>query len=97
MSNNFTSVLQEERVFPPHADFVAKARISSMADYKRLYDESIHSPETFWAREAGELSWQEKWSKVLDWQAPFAKWFVGAKVNVCENWAEEQSSHHLGR
>jgi acetyl-CoA synthetase len=85
MSNNFTSVLHEERIFPPSADFVSKARIGSMAEYQRLYDESISSPDTFWAREAGELTWQQPWSQVLDWQAPFAKWFVGAKVNVCEN------------
>jgi acetyl-CoA synthetase len=85
MSNNFTSVLDEKRVFPPSADFVSKARINSMAEYQRLYKESIDSPESFWAREAGELHWQQKWTQVLDWQPPFAKWFVNAKVNVCEN------------
>jgi acetyl-CoA synthetase len=85
MSNNFTSVLHEERVFHPSAEFVSKARIGSMAEYQKLYDESINSPDTFWAREASELTWQQPWSQVLDWQPPFAKWFVGAKVNVCEN------------
>lgn len=85
MSSDFKSLQTENRVFPPSDDFKAKARISSMEDYKRLHAESVNSPDTFWAREAGELHWQQKWTQVLDWQPPFAQWFVGAKVNVSEN------------
>jgi acetyl-CoA synthetase len=85
MSSDFKSLQTENRVFPPSDAFKAKARVSSMDEYKRLHEESVNSPETYWAREAGELHWQQKWSKVLDWQPPFAKWFVDAKVNVCEN------------
>ena len=85
MSTDFKSLQVENRIFPPSAEFKAKARISSMDEYKKLYDESINSPDTFWAREASELKWQKKWDKVLDWQPPIAQWFVGAKVNVCEN------------
>ncbi|MEY4482607.1 MAG: acetate--CoA ligase, partial [Verrucomicrobiota bacterium] len=69
----------------PSAEFSKKARIGSMAAYKKLYNESIKTPDKFWTREAGELSWQSKWKKVLDWKAPFAKWFVGGKLNVAEN------------
>lgn len=69
----------------PSREFSNKARIPSMAAYKKLYKESINSPSTFWAREARELTWQKKWSKVIDWKAPNAKWFVGGKLNVCEN------------
>ena len=50
-----------------------------------MYRESIRQPEKFWAREAGELEWQAPWKKVLTWRAPFAKWFVGGKINVSEN------------
>ena len=85
MSNNIESHLIEDRIFKPSKEFSKKARISSMAQYKRLYKESIEKPATFWGREAKELVWQKPWKKVLDWKAPFAKWFVGAKVNVCEN------------
>jgi acetyl-CoA synthetase len=85
MSKNIDSVLVEKRVFKPSKEFSKKARIGSMAEYKRLYEESIQRPDRFWAREASELSWQAKWKKVLDWKAPFAKWFVGGKINVAEN------------
>jgi acetyl-CoA synthetase len=94
MSTDFKSVLHETRVFPPPAEFKAKARISSMDEYKKLHAESINSPETFWPREAAELHWQTKWDKVLDWQPPFAKWFIGAKVNVCENCVDRHLQTH---
>ncbi|MBM3863376.1 MAG: acetate--CoA ligase [Verrucomicrobia bacterium] len=69
---------------PPKA-FAAKARIGSMAAYERLYRESIKRPTDFWAREAKDLQWRKPWTKTLVWKAPFAKWFVGGKLNVCEN------------
>ena len=85
MSSKSQSVASEELEFKPAQKFSKKARISSLAQYKRLHRESIEKPATFWAREAKELLWQKKWSKVLDWKAPNAKWFVGGKINVCEN------------
>jgi acetyl-CoA synthetase len=74
-----------EQVYKPSKEFSSKARIKSMAQYKRMYKESIEKPATFWAKEASELKWQKKWTKVLDWKLPFAKWFVGGKLNICEN------------
>ena len=50
-----------------------------------MYRESISRPEKFWAREASELVWQKRWKKVLEWKAPFAKWFLGGKLNLSEN------------
>jgi acetyl-CoA synthetase len=50
-----------------------------------MWEESVKKPEKFWAREAAELVWQKKWSKVLEWKPPFAKWFVGGKLNISEN------------
>jgi acetyl-CoA synthetase len=94
MSTDFKSLQTENRVFPPSAAFKAKARLSSMEEYKKLHAESINSPDTFWAREASELHWQKKWDRVLDWQPPFAKWFVGAKVNVCENCVDRHLLTH---
>ncbi|MBI3580368.1 MAG: acetate--CoA ligase, partial [Ignavibacteriales bacterium] len=46
---------------------------------------SIKNPEKFWAKVAGELDWFKKWNKVLEWKLPFAKWFVGGKINVSYN------------
>ena len=74
-----------DAVHQPSKEFSAKARIPSMAAYKRLYKESIERPDKFWANEAKELTWQKPWSKVLNWKAPNAKWFEGGKLNVCEN------------
>jgi acetyl-CoA synthetase len=85
MNQTIESHLVENRVFKPAKEFSKQARIKSMADYKRLYEESIKSPGKFWGREASELKWQKKWETVCEWKAPFAKWFVGGKVNVSEN------------
>lgn len=85
MSKAIESHLVENREFKPSREFAKKARISSMAEYKRLYKESIEKPNVFWAREAKELHWDKKWTKVLDWKAPYAKWFVGGKTNIAVN------------
>ena len=77
--------LNEERVFRPSKEFSKRARIKSLAEYRRIYEESIRNPGKFWASEAADLRWQRKWRKVLDWRPPFAKWFVGGRINVAEN------------
>jgi len=77
----------------PPAEFASKARIPTLAAYRKLYKESIESPDTFWAREARELVWQTPWETVLDWKPPFAKWFDGGKLNVSENCVDR---HALG-
>ncbi len=80
------SVLKEERLFSPPAEFSQKAHIKSMKEYKQLYDKAKADPEKFWAELAEqELHWFQKWDKVLDWQPPFAKWFVGGKLNISYN------------
>src|SRR5256712_10275188 len=79
------SVLREDRVFPPSADFSHRAHIASRADYDRLYRRSVEDPEGFWAEMALRLRWSAPWQRVLDWQPPFAQWFVGGRLNVSEN------------
>ena len=80
------SVLQEQRVFEPPAEFSQAARIGSMDAYQKLYDEAAADPAAFWAKYAEEeLDWFEKWDTILDWQPPFAKWFVGGKINISYN------------
>src|SRR3954452_6429518 len=85
MHDNIESHLVEKRVFKPPPAFSSKARIKSLAQYWRMYRESIRQPAKFWTREAKELVWRAPWKKVLEWKAPFAKWFVGGKLNVSEN------------
>ncbi len=78
--------LHEERVFKPSKEFSKRAHIKSLAHYKKLYNESIKSPEKFWGKAAkNELVWFKPWKKVLQWKSPFAKWFVGGQLNVSTN------------
>jgi acetyl-CoA synthetase len=83
----------DTRVFKPSATFAKTARIGSMAAYQKLWKESIATPEKFWAREAAELTWQTKWTKVRDWKAPFAKWFTGGKLNMAENCVDRHAAN----
>jgi acetyl-CoA synthetase len=85
MADNIESHLVEKRVFKPAAAFAKNARIKNLEQYRRMHRESINRPEKFWAREAGELVWQKRWKTVLQWKAPFAKWFVGGQLNLSEN------------
>src|SRR5256884_404912 len=85
MQTNIESHLIEKRVFKPARDFAKNARIKSLGQYRRMYRESMQQPAKFWAREASELVWRARWKNVLEWKAPFAKWFVGGKLNISEN------------
>ncbi len=87
------STLRENRVFPPPAEFAAKAHIKSLEQYETMYRQSIEDPEKFWAAAAQELHWFKPWNKVLEWNLPSAKWFVGGKFNLCYNSVDR---HALG-
>ena len=82
---DITSILHERRLFKPNADFSRKAHIKSRKDYDRLYKKAEKDPEGFWGELAKELHWFKPWKKVLQWKPPFAKWFVGGKLNVAYN------------
>ncbi|MDP9054315.1 MAG: acetate--CoA ligase [Acidobacteriota bacterium] len=84
-STDIQSSLNEQRVFNPPPEFSSRAHIGSMADYDRLCEEAERDPEAFWGRIAGELDWFEPWTKALEWNMPWAKWFVGGKLNVSHN------------
>lgn len=80
------SILQENRLFPPSAEFAQNATIKSLEEYQQLYAKAKADPQAFWSQLAEkELYWFEKWSETLDWQPPFAKWFVNGKINICYN------------
>ncbi len=81
-----TSVSRERRVFRPSAEFKAQANLGSETAYKRLYAESVNSPERFWGRQAREwLAWRRPFKKVLQWKLPHAKWFQSGQLNAAEN------------
>ena len=79
------SVLKEHRVFPPPEHFSRRANVPSRARYDELYRRSVEDPEAFWGEMAGRLRWTTRWERVLDWQPPFAKWFVGGRLNIADN------------
>ena len=81
-SGHVHTVMQEERLFPPPGDFSEKARIGSLEEYRRLYDEARNDPDGFWDARARELPWTTPYTQVLDWQPPIARWFVDGKINA---------------
>src|SRR5579863_7670394 len=85
VTTNLESTLQEERSFPCPDHFREKAHIKSLEEYEVIYRESVEQPEKFWGRIADDLHWFKKWDKVLDWQQPWAKWFVGGQTNISYN------------
>jgi acetyl-CoA synthetase len=74
----------ETRTFEPSPTFVEGARLNR-AKYEELYRESIDSPDTFWKRETQGLVFRKPWQKLLEWELPHAKWFLGAELNVSES------------
>ncbi len=90
MSDSITSSLQEHRVFQPSPEFSRRSHVKSMDHYRSLWTRSIDDPESFWAEAARELHWFKTWDKVLDWNEPYAKWFVGAKTNLAYNCLDRQ-------
>ena len=80
-----TSMMEENRVFPPPAEFSKKAAVKSMAEYKKLWEESVKNPDKFWGKIAEELDWFKKWDKVREWNAPWAKWYSGGQINLSYN------------
>ena len=80
-AGNIEALLQENRRFPPSEEFVRQANVSDPG----VYEEAQKDFEGFWARFAGEIDWFKKWDTVLEWDPPFAKWFVGGTLNVSYN------------
>ena len=78
---DFDDLLHEDRTFAPAPAFRAAAHVRD----ESIYAEAERDPEAFWARFAGELEWSRPWDRILDWQPPHAKWFVGGRINVSVN------------
>jgi acetyl-CoA synthetase len=87
------SLLRENRVFQPPAEFAAKAHVKSLAQYEEMYRRSVEQPEEFWAEAAGELEWFAPWERVVDGKMGHARWFTGGKLNLSHNCVDR---HALG-
>ncbi|MBW7997370.1 MAG: acetate--CoA ligase [Candidatus Glassbacteria bacterium] len=85
------TLLEEGRVFKPSEEFRSKANAAD-AD---IYEKADKDPEAFWAEFAEELDWYKKWDKVLEWNPPDAKWFVGGKINACYNCVDRHVKNGL--
>src|SRR5689334_21544682 len=81
MTETLSALLQEGRTFPPPAEFAKDSLITDAS----VYDDAERDWQGFWATQALALDWRREWDTILDWQLPFAKWFVGGKLNVSEN------------
>jgi acetyl-CoA synthetase len=82
MSEETIEVLLEEgKAFPPPEDFKKQAWVKD----DTIYEKAEKDFEGFWAGFAEELHWFKKWDRVLDWNPPWAKWFINGKINVSYN------------
>ena len=78
--------MSTDDLYHPPESFSKSAHVGSMEQYHQLYKEATEAPEEFWAKFAEErLHWFSEWSQTLQWDPPFAKWFVGGKTNMAYN------------
>ncbi|MGQ0832348.1 MAG: acetate--CoA ligase [Microthrixaceae bacterium] len=85
--------LIEDRRFPPPSAFVER----TLAASPFLYDEADEDYQGFWAKQAAALvDWDEEWHTILEWDLPYARWFVGGRLNVCHNAVDRHVRAGLG-
>ena len=84
-ATHIDSTLTESRKFPPSAEFSAKAWVKSFDEYQALCKRADSDPDAFWAECARNLHWFKPFGKTLEWNFPFAKWFIGGTINAAYN------------
>ncbi len=84
------ALLKEKRIFSPSKQFKEKATVKSESVYKR----ASNNKHAFWEGFAKELHWFKKWRTILNWKPPYAKWFVGGKINVSYNCLDRHVTNH---
>jgi len=89
MSETIDTLLNEDRLFPPSAEFAAQANANDVG----IYEQAFHDPNAWWESWADKLDWFEKWHTVCEFKAPNAKWFLGGKLNAAYNCVDR---HALG-
>ena len=85
------ALFSEAREFPPPPEFAEHANMKADA-----YARADQDFEGFWAEQAERLSWFRKWDTVLEWDLPYAKWFVGGELNVAYNCVDRHVENGLG-
>ena len=90
-NDSLENLLSENRHFPPSVQFSAAANAKAS-----LYTEAESDRLAFWEKQAEELTWEKKWNQVLDWQPPYAQWFVGGKINATVNALDRHVEAGLG-
>jgi acetyl-CoA synthetase len=85
---NLDALLEENRKFPPSEEFRKQAN----ANDPEIYENARRDPEGFWAKHAERLDWFAKWNKVCEWNAPWAKWFLGSKINITHNCVDRHAA-----
>jgi acetyl-CoA synthetase len=80
MSEALSNLGSENRTFAPTEAFASQANAK-----QEIYERADKDYLAFWEEQAGNLYWHKKWEQVLDWQSPFAKWFIGGKLNASYN------------
>ncbi|HEX2515843.1 MAG TPA: acetate--CoA ligase, partial [Chloroflexota bacterium] len=88
-SGAIEALLQEDRRYPPPEELKATADVNDPA----VYDQAREDPEGFWAARAQEqVSWYKPWERVLEWNAPFSKWFIGGQLNASYNCVDRHAT-----
>ncbi|HEV8063346.1 MAG TPA: acetyl-coenzyme A synthetase N-terminal domain-containing protein, partial [Acidimicrobiales bacterium] len=86
------ALFDEVRRFPPPAEFARTALVNDPSIYDAGEDY-----ETFWAGQAERITWRKPYERVLDWSnAPFARWFVGGRLNLTENCLDRHVATEAG-
>jgi acetyl-CoA synthetase len=83
-------LLEEGKTFPPPTGFKKQAWVTD----PDIYQKADKDYEGFWATFAEELDWFKKWDQVLEWNPPWAKWFINGKLNVCYNCLDRHLNTH---
>ena len=89
---DISALLDERRVIEPSKDFCDRAIVRD----EDVYREAATDLEGFWARQADRLRWSRRWDRVFEWNPPWVKWFVGGRLNVCDNCVDRHVEAGLG-
>ncbi len=80
-----TSLQSEERKFFPPKEFSQKSHCKNFGQYREMYDFSINQPDKFWLEQSKNIDWFKPYQKLLEWEPPFCKWFLGGTTNASHN------------
>lgn len=95
-ATSIKSIMTETRKFAPPPAFAASAHFKSLDEFEAQYRRSIEDPDGFWAEVAADFHFFKKWDRVLEWNLPDAKWFVGGQTNVSYNCLDLQIERGRG-